>query len=356
MRILFISRAFPPIIGGIERQNFEISKALSAHAQVHKVVNIWGKKFLVPFMFIALIKAFRLRKNYDVIVLGDGVLAIVAFIIRRFSTAPIVCIVHGLDITYKKYIYKRLWLQHFFKSIDHFIAVGNETIRQATKRGLDTQNFTFIPNGVDTAKACREHSKAELEKLLGFQPNGPLLLTLGRLVRRKGAGWFVEEVMPALDPSIGYIIAGVGRDASRIREVARRSDVADRIYMLGSVTEDEKDLLLSSVDIFIQPNIKVADDMEGFGLVILEAALHGRPVVASRLEGLADAVTAGKNGILLESEDSEAYIQTLQKLLENPAELKAMGRAAREFVIANYSWDKIAGRYMQLVEKLVRPV
>lgn len=354
MRILFISRAFLPIIGGIEKQNFEISKALSARTQVHNVANVRGKSFLVPFLFIALFKAFRLHKNYDVIVLGDGVLAIAGFIIRRFSTVPIVCIVHGLDITYKNYIYRKLWLKLFFKSIDCFIAVGNETIRQAAKRGVDTQNFNFVPNGVDTAQACREHSKAELEKLLGFQPKGPLLLTLGRLVRRKGVGWFVKEVMPALDPSIGYIIAGDGRDAGRIREAVRHSDVADRIYMLGSVTEAEKELLLSSVDIFIQPNIKVADDMEGFGLVILEAALHGRPVVASRLEGLADAVTAGKNGILLESENSDAYIRTLQELLEKPAELQAMGRTAREFVLANYSWDKIAGRYLQLVENLVR--
>jgi phosphatidylinositol alpha-1,6-mannosyltransferase len=356
MRILFLSRANPPVVGGIEKQNYEICKALSTQAELLSVVNTRGKKFLLPFMFIAIFKSFRLRKNYDVILLGDGVLALVAFIIRYFSGVPIVCIVHGLDITYDNFIYPKLWLARFFRAIDHFIAVGNETIRQAGKRGLDTKKFSFVPNGVDTGQPYRDHDKAELSQLLGFEPNGPVLLTLGRLVKRKGVLWFVNNVMPALDPSTVYIIAGDGREAKKIRQAINASPAAGRIYMLGCVSEADKKLLLSSVDLFIQPNVAVAGDIEGFGLVVLEAALHARPVVASRLEGLADAIIEGKSGILIESENSEQYVRTLEKLLKNPSELKAMGRTARNFVLNNCSWQKVASKYLELIKQIVNPV
>jgi phosphatidylinositol alpha-1,6-mannosyltransferase len=353
MRILFLSRANPPVIGGIEKQNFEIYKALSTQVEIQSVVNTRGKKFLLPFMLLAIFKTFRLRKNYDIILLGDGVLALVAFIIRYFSRVPVVCIVHGLDITYDHFLYRKIWLKSFFRCIDHFIAVGNETIRQAGKRGIDTKKFSFVPNGVDTGQPFREHDKKDLKQLLGIEPMGPVLLSLGRLVKRKGVLWFIKNVMPALDPSIVYIIAGDGTEAEKIRQTIKSSSATRRIHMLGNVSETEKKLLLSSVDIFIQPNVRVPDDMEGFGLVVLEAALHARPVVASRLEGLMDAVIEGKTGILLEPENSELYIRTIERLLENSAEIRAMGRSARRFVLSNCTWQKVAGRYLQIIENVV---
>jgi glycosyltransferase involved in cell wall biosynthesis len=349
MRILFISRAFPPVLGGIEKQNCEISKAIARQAELHPVVNPRGKVFLIPFIVIALFKAFTLRKKYKAILLGDGVLALLAFIIRRFSRVPVICIVHGLDITYSNFLYRKLWLGCFFNSIDHCIAVGNETIRAALARGLDASRFTFIPNGVDTSLEIRQHSKSELESLLGFQPQGPLILSLGRLVRRKGVLWFVENVMPEINLAAIYVIAGDGRDKDTIKDAIQRSKVSDRIFLLGAVSESDKQLLMATADLFVQPNIKVADDMEGFGLVVLEAALHARVVVASRLEGLADAITDGKNGILLESGNSRQYIQKLNELLEQPQELEVRGREARDFVLAHYSWEQIAEQYLHVI-------
>tara|TARA_R100001143_G_C3343487_1_gene125518 strand:- start:317 stop:1387 length:1071 start_codon:yes stop_codon:yes gene_type:complete len=354
MRILFISRAFPPVIGGIEKQNFEILNALSTQAEVKSVVNPKGKKFLLPFVIIALYRAFRLRKDYDVILLGDGVLAVVAAIIRCFSRVPVICIVHGLDITYSNFIYRNCWLKTFFKNIDHFIAVGNETIRQAVNRGLPVEKFSFVPNGVDISLDYQPRNKKELAALLGFEPQGYCLLTLGRLVRRKGVLWFIENVMPALGSSVSYIIAGDGKDAGIIRQAIKDSGAAGKIVMLGNVSEADKDLLLSSVDIFVQPNIKVNGDMEGFGLVVLEAALHARPVIASRLEGLADAINDGENGILLESENTEQYVMSIQALLQDQALLKETGNTARDYVLENYSWKNIAEQYLQIIESVCR--
>lgn len=352
MKILFISRAYPPIIGGIEKQNYEICKALESKVEVNKIVNRRGKKFLLPFLIVAFYKALRMHKHYDIILLGDGVLAVLAFWLKYFSKVPVVCIVHGLDITYSNFIYRKLWLNIFFSKIDQFIAVGNETIKQAELRNINTDTFQFVPNGVDVSLVQAQYSKTDLEEFLGYNPPGPVLLTLGRLVERKGVSWFIQEVFPFLDSSITYLIAGEGKNKEVIKAAIKASKVGDRIKMLGRISEEEKSMLLSTIDIFIQANIKVENDMEGFGLVVLEAGLFARPVVASKLEGLQDAITENKNGLLLESGNSEQYIDSITELLQDPIKFEAQGRYASEYVKSRFSWDKIADEYLAILEKV----
>jgi phosphatidylinositol alpha-1,6-mannosyltransferase len=210
MNVLFISRAYPPVLGGIEKHNFEIYQSLAKISHTILVANKKGKYFLPFFIPFALFKAVLLRKHYDVILLGDGVLSIVAFFVKIFSSKPVVCVVHGLDITYQNFIYRLFWRKCFFRKVDRFIAVGNETIFQAEKAGLSRDKFCFIPNGVNVERELEAYSSAEFYSLLACTPPGPVLLTLGRLVKRKGVVWFIDEVMPALDPSVTYVIAGAG--------------------------------------------------------------------------------------------------------------------------------------------------
>lgn len=279
-------------------------------------------------------------------------LAILAFLIKLFSRKPVVCIVHGLDITYHNFIYRQFWLKLFFSKIDHFIAVGNETIKQAALRNISTNNFQFVPNGVDVSQIKAQYSKQDLEKLLGYKPAGPVLFTLGRLVKRKGVLWFIEEVFPELDSSVTYLIAGEGGSKSAIQEAIKTSKVGNRIKLLGGVSEKDKSILLSTADIFIQPNIKVENDIEGFGLVVLEAGLYGRPVLASKIEGLQDAVTENKNGILLESGNANQYIDRINHLLQDPNKLEELGNYASKFVKSRYSWESIAEEYLIILNKV----
>lgn len=352
MRILFISRAYPPVIGGIEKQNFEICRALSGLAEVTAITNPRGRMFLVPFFLRALYQSYRLRRQYDVVLLGDGVLAPLAGFIKRFRKVPVVCIVHGLDITYRNFIYRRFWVGYFFRFVDRFVAVGNETIRQGIRRGLDSARFVFVPNGVDASIVPVQHGKSELARIAGRAMHGPVVLTLGRLVRRKGVAWFIRHVMPLLDSRVTYLVAGSGPEEECIRQAVADSEYGDRIRLLGQVSESDKLLLLSTADVFVQPNIRVANDMEGFGLVVLEAALCGTPVVASRLEGLQDAITDGRNGYLVEAENAAAFAAKLNELLARPELAQAAGEKARRFVIENQAWHAVAGRYLELLRQL----
>ena len=115
--------------------------------------------------------------------------------------------------------------------------------------------------------------------------------------------------------------------------------------MLGRVTSETLKFLLNTCDIFIQPNIRVNGDMEGFGISVLEAGACGLPVVASRIEGLQDAIRDGENGILAESGNALDFQGKIESLLHDEPSRRQLGTRARTYNATNYHWDIISRRY-----------
>ena len=352
MKILFISRSYPPVIGGIEKQNYDLFQWLSKSEDVLLIANTKGKSLLLLFMPFAFIKALIILPRVDMVLLGDGVLAVLGYLLKFFTHKPVVCVVHGLDITFRNRLYQTLW-PHFFKKMARIIAVGNETIRQGTRRGLPEEKFSFVPNGVAVPEQIPRHTINDLEKLLDRKIPEKVLLTVGRLVKRKGIEWFIDSVMPSLQNNVIYIIAGDGPQRPEIVDVISRNNLQERVFCLGRITDGEKELLYSTTDLFIQPNIRVEGDIEGFGLVVLEAASYGLPVIASDLEGLKDAIIDAKNGFLVQEKNSAQYKDKIEHLLLNEEQRKQFGTQAREYVTQHYAWEKIAARYIQIFERLL---
>ena len=350
MKVLFISRAFPPVIGGIEQQNQSIAQALGVRCETGVIANRYGKKLLPLFLPYATIRALLVLHRYDIVLLGDGVLAIIGAIIKLFSRKPVVCIVHGLDLTFASRIYQALWVGRLLPGLDRLIAVGNATISEGTGRGIPAGKFIFIPNGVELTASVERCQRQELEHRLAHPVPGRLLLTLGRLVRRKGVAWFIENVLPGLDPDLTYVVAGNGPDRDNIAATVQRLQLQHRVVLTGAVSNRERELLYACADLFVQPNIPVADDMEGFGLVVLEAAERGLPVVAARIEGLQDAISEENNGFLLEPGNADAWQRQITDLLHDPARLQQAGTRARAYTQQNYAWELIAGRYQAILE------
>ena len=233
--------------------------------------------------------------------------------------------------------------------MDRLIAVGTETIRQGKLRGIPESKFIFIPNGVAVTETVPEYSRNDLETFLGRNIQGNVLLTLGRLVKRKGVAWFIENVVRQLSADVIYIVAGEGREAAAIQAVIQRHHLQDRVFCIGRVSDRGKELLYSSADLFIQPNIETTGDIEGFGLVVLEAAMYGLVVIASGVEGLKDAIQDGQNGFLVAAGDASAYKRKIESVLGDPAGRIAFGKQSRNYVIKNYAWPLIARKYLDLI-------
>jgi glycosyltransferase involved in cell wall biosynthesis len=261
-------------------------------------------------------------------------------------------VLHGLDLTYDNFIYQKIWVGFFLRKIDKFICVGQETVRVAKEKGIAPEKLVFIPNGIDPQKYFKNHSRKELENVLGENlENKKVILTSGRLAKRKGVAWFLDQVMPKLSENYIYVIAGDGADRENIKTAIEKNNLSHRVKMLGYVSDETRDILFNTCDIFVQPNISVAGDMEGFGISVIEAASCQIPVIASDIEGLKDAIQDGKNGFLAESGNPDSWIFKINEILSNDQARKFFGQEARQYVIENYSWEKISKRYLEEIEK-----
>jgi phosphatidylinositol alpha-1,6-mannosyltransferase len=182
------------------------------------------------------------------------------------------------------------------------------------------------------------------------------MLTVGRLVPRKGHAWFVERVLPrilAVWPEACYVMVGAGPEEQRIRSLVARSRVGANAFLLGRVPSDDAACAYAGADLFIMPNLPWRGDMEGFGLVALESAAHGLPVLAADLEGIRDAVVPGHTGYLLKSGDAELWSATVLRLLADQRALKDLGAEACATAQAQYTWSKMADQYESLFRDLV---
>jgi phosphatidylinositol alpha-1,6-mannosyltransferase len=348
LRVLFISRAFPPVVGGIEKQNYEIYRHLVEKCDVTLVANRYGKFFLPLFIPYAIAYSLFRAHRYDVILLGDGVLSIVAWALRILNSRPLICcILHGLDVTYPHSLYQRFWVRRFMPIVDLLLPVSRQTAQEAVKRGIHEQRCQVIPNGVNPDDFTDKYEPQNLQRIIGCDIKGRfILLTVGRLVERKGVHWFVENVLPKLGKNILYIIAGDGPMWNTIERIVVKKDLQTRVFMLGAVSDTDLRTLYAAADVFVQPNIRVEGDMEGFGLVILEAGASGLPVIASRLEGLTDAVSENENGQLITSGDFEEYVAKIYDLVHDKAARRMRGQLAKNFVRQHFHWKKIADQYL----------
>lgn len=355
MRILFISRAYPPIVGGIENQNYELACHLSKIADVKIIVNRRGKKFLPIFLPYVSIRSLFLIRKFDVLLLGDGVLGVTGFLVKLFygSRKYVVCVCHGLDLTYPFWLYRWLWVGKFIPALDRLIAVGNETIRQGAKRGIPEEKFVFIPNGVNPNQHIGNYSRLDFERAIGKEfEDKKILLTSGRLAKRKGVAWFVRNVIPKLNENVVYIILGDGPDRKNIAKAVEEKKLDDRVKVLGYQPNEARDICFNTADVFVQPNIKIPGDVEGFGISVIEATTCKLSVIASDLEGLKDAIKDGENGFLIESGNVEAWVKKISELLADDDFRHRFGKRARQYAIENYSWEKIARRYLEVISNL----
>jgi len=219
--------------------------------------------------------------------LCDGLLAPIGILLKLLAGARVSITIHGFDITCGNLFYQ-LIIPWCVARLDKVICVSGSTRDECVGRGIPKHKCAVIPKGVRPNEIYlpqpREDHRHGLGELLGVSLDDKIvLLTIGRLVERKGVAWFVENVMPHLHPSYHYLIAGDGPQYRHIREVSVKRNVQERVLLLGTVSDEEKKRLFNASDILLMPNITVPHDVEGFGIVAIEAGSCGLPVIASNL-------------------------------------------------------------------------
>ena len=341
----------------MEKAAYELHRQLSQTAEVRLVK--WGgsNKWLPVVLPYILLKALWIAvfDSITVVYVQDGLLAPLGCFIKILRK-PVVITIHGLDMTYDNRLYQSS-IPRCVGRLDRVICVSNATRGECVKRGIAQEKIAVIQNGVSdsfymglSAEAGQELRRG-LSVELGITLNKKcILLSVGRLVERKGIHWFVREVMPAIIAKRRdciYLIVGRGAYHDTVHKDIHETGLEEHIFMLGHISDETLSRLYNVADVFVMPNISVKGDVEGFGLVTLEAASCELPVVASRLEGVEEAIEDQRSGFLVEPSDVRGFVSTINWLLEDDARAKEFGKKARSFVLANYGWGGIAQRYLE---------
>lgn len=331
---MFVTRKFPPSVGGMETLAAGVWRSVrSVRPDSVKISHGGANRDLIWWVpaCVARLTWLSLRRKVEYVLCGDALMYALCAPVLRVFRIPQATMIHGLDVAYESKFYRAL-VHPPLRSASRVIAVSAATADRTREFGVPADRIMVLRLGVQRPPAGlvgRPEARAAIRRRLSLAGDEVVLLTLGRLIRRKGVRWFTEFVLAELGEHIHYAVAGQGPEEKLIRAAADAAGVSKRLHLLGRVADDVREELLTGADVFLQPNIPVPGDMEGFGLVTVEAAMRGTPVVAADLEGIQDAVVNGRTGILLPPGDVAAWVSGLTSLLDAPQDLPALGARFR---------------------------
>lgn len=370
MRILYISHTHPPEggilenVGGMQRVSQQLVKELKRKESVEvftETINVSGEGRIamntIGFLFEQLFRLPHAIREHeaDVVLFSSMVTASLSYFVRDKVSVPMVTINHGRDVTLPVKPYQ-WFVPKIFASLDGVISVSRATREECIKRGMNPEKGVALPNGFDFKKLNNFPSKQESRNRLqqNFRiplENNFLLLTVGRKVERKGHEWFIREVLPKIDEQIVYVTIGDGPEFENIKQAAEESDAEEHIFLLGRQPDEVLKQAYAAADLFIMPNIPVEGDMEGFGIVLLEANMARTPAVAADLEGIKDVIAQGKNGFRVPPRDANQFSEKVHQILSN--KLEHFSEQTRSYVLKQFSWRQVSQQYIIFLQSVI---
>ena len=223
------------------------------------------------------------------------------------------------------------------------IANSLSTARMLEDIGVPTEKVHVVYPAVDAARFAPDVAPHPIRRPF-VPPNGQLLLSVGRLQRRKGHDLAIAAMAALREefPDLRYVIVGDGAERRRLEELIAENRLEERIHLAGEVSEDELPAYYTAADIFLLPNRLDGADVEGFGIVFLEAASSEKPVIGGSSGGVPEAVADGQTGLLVSGTDRSELADAIRRLATSPELRCRMGTAGRQRVLKNFTWDRAA--------------
>lgn len=285
-------------------------------------------------------------------VLPEG---IVGWLIARLTGKPIVIYAHGEEITTWRQTGKFKAMRFAYRHADRVVANSDFTRSELLKLGVPPERITLISPGVDVDRFKPDLPAEHLRTAIGAQPEEKLVLSVGRLSRRKGFDRVIQA-LPGLNKKglkVSYAVIGIGEDHDYLARLARELDVADHVHLLGHVSPEDLAHWYNACDVFAMPNREIDGDTEGFGMVFLEAAACAKPSIAGRAGGTGAAVEDGITGFRVNGEDVAQVAEALEKLLADDALSRRFGRAGHDRANRDFSWTAVAQKTRPLFDHMI---
>jgi phosphatidyl-myo-inositol dimannoside synthase len=270
-----------------------------------------------------------------------------ALLVRRlFGGPPYLCWTHGEEL---EYLARSRELK-FLLSLVHrgaaaVVANCRNTARQLASAGVPADKIHVVYPGVDVARFSSGTSHASVRSR--FAGDGELLmLTVGRLQRRKGHDLALRALARLRDmlPNLRYVIVGDGQERPRLERCVAEARLEDRVHFVGAVQDEELPGYYAAADLFVHPNRVHESDVEGFGIVFLEAAAAGVPTIGGRSGGVPEAIEEGVTGLLVSGEDEAELAAAIRSLADSAPLRRRMGDAGRARASRLFTWERAAAQ------------
>ena len=282
---------------------------------------------------------------------------LVALHLKRRLGIPYVVLAHGEEITVPcnsrrrrvTRFMKLKAMRYVFRCADRVIVNSHNTADTVHDFAGPEVKTQVLHPGTDPELYGPEGDDLRAELSLEARP---VILTVGHLMHGKGQGRVLEALPRVLKqiPDAVYLMAGTGVDEQAMRNLAKHYQVEDSVRFLGHVPQEKLAALYRTADLFVLANRNLPDgDFEGFGIVYLEAAASGLPVIVGARTGNADAVIDDVTALRVDPESPADIAGTIARLLTDRTLSRRMGEAGRKFVVDNFAPQVLADQWNQIL-------
>ncbi len=275
------------------------------------------------------------------------------------GSVPLVISLHGSDVfVAERHAAARLAARRAFARARWVTACSEDLRTRGVTIGADATQSSVVPYGVDSERFKPDaQARIAVREKLGIADNVPLVLAVGRLVRKKGFEYLIDAaaILKSQHASLHVAIAGDGDLEGELRARAQQSGVGDIVRFLGVVPHHEVPALLAAADIAIAPSVHdAAGNVDGLPNTVMEMMASGTPLVATPVGGIGAIATDGATARVVPERDARALARAIDDLLrERPAAL-ALGRQARDLVCRQHSWARVAEDFEAVYERASR--
>jgi phosphatidylinositol alpha-1,6-mannosyltransferase len=382
MKILLITMEYPPDRGGVGNYYYNLVRNFGEEVKVDVLVNkseiqnsksetnsnnqnpkpkIIKKKFFYKLFWPRWLKLFwqvrRLVKDkkYDYLWAGQVLpVGTVAYLINKFYKIPYFVSAHGMDVLMPQRSNKKKKLLREILSQAKFItANSNFTRDKIFELGVlkDKVKVIYPCGHVNQSVSNLPADKInEVKSRLKLQ-NKKIILSVGRLVARKGFDLMIKAMPHLLEDydNLVYLIIGDGPDKERLGGLIGENRLKGKVYLINDVSDDFLPLFYQLADVFVMPCRQAEADVEGFGIVFLEAAAFGTPAVAGNSGGVPEAVLDQRTGLLIDPRSQFELVGAIGKLFENDDFYRQLAAEALKHS-AGFNWTEQSARLKDLIK------
>jgi len=297
-----------------------------------------------------------LRHRFDAVhagrVLPEG---FAAWLAARLIRRPFVVYAHGEEITTWTQPGKYQAMCFVYRHADAVVVNSSFTAGEVARLGVPGERIVQIAPGVDTSRFRPALDGRRIRQRLGIDKEATLLLSVGRLSRRKGFDHTIRAVASLLREGVpmAYAIAGRGEDADYLAEIIEAEGVGDAVSLVGPVSDEELPLWYAAADVFVMANREINGDTEGFGIVYIEAAACGTPAIAGDAGGTDSAVVDGETGLVVDGTRVEKIAVAIRRLAEDKGYRLRLAKSACERAHKSFSWERVADDTLSLHQRLL---